>query len=149
MIAQIFAAINLVSGKIKTDLSNFDQTEEVEKRFDQLIGLYNQQSDYEEGSSNYIFSLNKAADVECLFNDYKGGEDSCHHKKPRVKELALMVVNRNSDYFTLCEEEAYFLHEDEIRKMIGEKAYKLALFLFRHPYEHKELWEDYVVTLLD
>ena len=149
MIAQIFAAINLVSGKIKTDLSNFDQTEEVEKRFDQLIGLYNQQSDYEEGSSNYIFSLNKAEDVEYLFNDYKGGEDSCHHKKPRAKELALMVVNRNSDYFTLCEEEAYFLHEDEIRKMIGEKAYKLALFLFRHPYEHKELWEDYVVTLLD
>ena len=149
MIAQIFAAINLVSGKIKTDLSNFDQTEEVEKRLDQLIGLYNQQSDYEEGSSNYIFSLNKAEDVEYLFNDYKGGEDSCHYKKPRVKELALMVVNRNSDYFTLCEEEAYFLHEDEIRKMIGEKAYKLALFLFRHPYEHKELWEDYVVTLLD
>ena len=149
MIAQIFAAINLVSGKIKTDLSNFDQTEEVEKRFDQLIGLYNQQSDYEEGSSNYIFSLNKAEDVEYLFNDYKGGEDSCHYKKPRVKELALMVVNRNSDYFTLCEEEAYFLHEDEIRKTIGEKAHKLALFLFRHPYEHKELWEDYVVTLLD
>lgn len=149
MIAQIFAVINLVSGKIKTDLSNFDQTEEVEKRFDQLIGLYNQQSDYEEGSSNYIFSLNKAEDVEHLFNDYKGGEDSCHYKKPRVKELALMVVNRNSDYFTLCEEKAYFLHEDEIRKMIGEKAYKLALFLFRHPYEHKELWEDYVVTHLD
>jgi hypothetical protein len=60
-----------------------------------------------------------------------------------------MVNTRNSDYFTLCEEEAYFLHEDEIRKMIGEKTYELAQFLFRHPYEHRELWEDYVVTLLN
>ena len=149
MIAQIFTTIEFVTKKVKADLHNFSQTEEVEKRLDQLIDLYNQQNNYEEGSSNYIFSINKSEDVDYLFDDYKGGDDKCHYKEPRVKELALMVVNRNSDYFTLCEEEAYFLHEDEIRKMIGEKTYELAKFLFRHPYEHKELWEDYVVTHLD
>lgn len=149
MIAQIFTTIEFVTKKVKADLNNFAQTEEVEKRLDQLIGLYNQQNNYEEGCSNYIFSINKAEDAGHLFDAYKGGEDSCHYKEPRVNELARMVVNRNSNYFTLSEEEAYFLHEDEIRRMIEERAYKLVQFLFRHPEDHKELWEDYVVTFLD
>lgn len=146
MIAQIFAAINLVSGKIKTDISKCDVEDE---RFHQLIDLYNQQDEYEEGCERYIGNINDSHDVSHLFDCYKGGEDSCHHKEPRVAELGLMVVNRNSDYFMLCEEDATFLAESEIANMIGEKAYKLAQFLFRHPYEHKGLWEDYVVTLLD
>ena len=149
MIAQIFTTLKFVTDKIKADLSNFAQTEEVEKRLEQLIDLYNQQNEYEEGSSNYLFNINKAEDVDYLFNDYKGGEDSCHYKEPRVDELACMVNTRNSDYFTLCEEEAYFLHEDEIRRMVEEKAYKLAQYLFRHPEDHKELWEAYVTRYLD
>jgi hypothetical protein len=149
MIAPIFTTIKFVHDKIKADLSNFAQTEEVEKRLEQLIDLYNQQNDYEEGSSNYVFNINKAEDVDYLFSDYKGGEDSCHYKEPRVAELSLMVVNRNSDYFTLCEEKAYFLHEDEIRRMIEEKVYELAQFLFRHPEDNKELWEAYVTRYLD
>lgn len=147
MIAQIFAAINLVSGKIKTDISKCDVEDE---RFHQLIDLYNQQDEYEEGCERYIGNINDSHDVSHLFDCYKGGEDSCYyHKEPRVAELGLMVVNRNSDYFMLCGEDATFLAESEIANMIGEKAYKLAQFLFRHPYEHKGLWEDYVVTLLD
>lgn len=147
MIAQIFAAINLVSGKIKADISKCGVEDE---RFHQLIDLYNQQSTYEyENSFTYIGNIKNQNDVSHLFDCYKGGEDSHYYKEPRVAELGLMVVNRNSDYFMLCEEDATFLAESEIANMIGEKAYKLALFLFRHPYEHKELWEDYVVTLLD
>lgn len=146
MIAQISAVINLVSGKIKADINKCNVDDE---RFHQLINLYNQQDEYEEGCERYIGNINDSHDVGYLFDCYKGDEDSFHYKEPRVAELGLMVVNRNSDYFMLCEEDATFLAESEIAIMIGEKAYKLALFLFRHPYEHKELWEDYVVTLLN
>ena len=146
MIAQISEVINLVSGKIKAGISKCNVDDE---RFHQLIDLYNQQDEYEEGCERYIGNINDSHDVGYLYDCYKGGEDSCYYKEPRVAELGLMVVNRNSDYFMLCEEDATFLAESEIAIMIGENAYKLAQFLFRHPYEHKELWEDYVVTLLN
>ena len=117
MIAQIFAAINLVSGKIKADISKCDVEDE---RFHQLIDLYNQQDEYEEGCERYIGNINDSHDVSHLFDCYKGGEDSCYyHKEPRVAELGLMVVNRNSDYFKLCGEDATFLAESEIANMIG------------------------------
>lgn len=146
MIAQIFATIKLVTDKIKTDISKCGANDE---RFHQLINLYNQQGEYEGSCERYIGNINDSHDVGYLFDCYKGGEDSCHYKEPRVAELGLMVVNRNSDYFMLCEEDVTFLAETEIANMIAEKAYELAQFLFRKPYEHKELWEDYVVTHLD
>lgn len=146
MIAQIFSTLKFVSDKIKSDINKSCIEDE---RFRQLIDLYNQQNDYEEGSAKYIFDIKNPNDVDYLFDDYKGGDNGCHYKEPRVAELSLMVVNRNSDYFLLCEEDATFITEWEIANMIEENAYKMAQFLFRHPEDHKELWEDYVTRYLD
>lgn len=145
MIAQIFAVIKLVTDNIKTDISKCGAKDE---RFHQLINLYNQQGKYEGGCERYIGDIKNSHDAGHLFENYKGGENA-YYKKPRVAELGRKVVNRNSDYFLLCEESATFLAETEIANMIAEKAYELAKFLFRNPYEHKELWKDYVVAHLD
>ena len=144
MIAGIFDAVKFVYDKIKKEVRLYR-----EERFTQLIDLYNAQNDQEEGAGEHIFNINNVEDVDYLFSDYKGGEDHCHYKEPRVAQLALMVVNRNSDYFTLCEEDAYFLHEEEIMVKIEKNAYKMAQFLFKHPEDFPELWEDYVTKYLD
>lgn len=146
MIAGIFDAVKFVYDKIQKEVRLYR-----EERFTQLIDLYNAQNVREEGASEceYIFNINNVEDVDYLFNDYKGGEGHCHYKEPRVAQLALMVVNRNSDYFTLCEEDAYFLHEEEIIVKIENNAYKMAQFLFKHPEDFPELWEDYVTKYLD
>ena len=131
---QVYSFVKYLAEKIRDGIVNLESDDEV----DEIVDLFN----CEENGTNHLGSIHNPDDVRYLFDAY-GGDN------PRVSELALMVNNRDSNFFTLCNNEATFIGFDELEALISAKAFDMAKYLIDKPEEFPYLWEEYVTNQLN
>ena len=138
MNAKIYSFLVLLSTSIKNGIKTLSDDDEV----NEIVRLHNENYNGQRGGDVYFGSINDPEDVKYLFDAY-GGDN------PRVEELGLMVVNRDSNFFTLENNEATFVHFDDIAETIEQESYELAKCLVSKPEQFPYLWKLYVTDKFD
>lgn len=138
MNAKIYSFVTLLSAAITDAIKSLNDDDEV----NEIVHLHNEYDNWVGGKGLRYGSINNPEDVKYLFDAY-GGDN------PRVEELGLMVVNRDSNFFTLDNNEATFVHFNDIAEVVEQESYSLAKYLVSKPEDFPYLWKLYVTDKFD
>lgn len=138
MNAKIYSFVTLLSAAITDAIKSLNDDDEV----NEIVQLHNEYDDWAGGKGLHYGNIHNPEDVKYLFDAY-GGDN------PRVEELGLMVVNRDSNFFTLDNNEATFVHFDDIAEVVEQESYSLAKYLVSKPEDFPYLWKLYVTDKFD
>lgn len=138
MNAKIYSFVTLLSAAITDAIKSLNDDDEV----NEIVHLHNEYDNLVGGKGLRYGNINNPEDVKYLFDAY-GGDN------PRVEELGLMVVNRGSNFFTLDNNEATFVHFDDIAEVVEQESYSLAKYLVSKPEDFPYLWKLYVTDKFD